>query len=244
MSPKTSATTADLDRTLESREPLKQFLAGAKAVAPLLLGVAPFGVIAGVNAAGLGLASFQAYAPSFLIFAGASQLAISDLMGRGAPALVIVVTALIVNLRMSMYSASLAPHLRNLPLGWKAVLAYMLTDQVYAVSIIRYRRPMSLYEKAWFYVGGGLMLWAAWQAATLVGVTVGARVPASWSLDFTVPLTFLALLIPAVKDRAAGAAALTAGLAAVLLAFLPYNIGMISASFVGIAVGSYIGWRK
>ncbi|MBU2546843.1 MAG: AzlC family ABC transporter permease [Proteobacteria bacterium] len=237
-------TVTDTDQTPETFAPFEPFLAGARAVAPLMLGVIPFGIVAGVGAAGVGLPALQAFAPSFVIFAGAAQLAMMDLLGRGAPALVITLTALIINLRMAMYSASLAPHFRGLPLGWKAALSYFLTDQAYAVSIIRYQRPMALGEKAFYYAGAGMSLWAVWQASTLAGVTVGARVPPGWSLDFAVPLMFLALLIPAVKDRASGAAALCAGLAAVLLAGLPYNIGMVAASLIGIIVGSLWGWRK
>lgn len=244
MSLKPSTSIAGLDGSETSGEGFKQFLAGIRVMAPLLLGVAPFGIISGVTAIGAGMTPFQAVASSFALFAGSSQLVMYGLIGQGAPVAIIVLTVLIVNLRMSMYSASLAPHFRDLPSGWKSALAYLLTDEAYVLSITGFRRPMTIEEKAWYYAGAALCLWSVWQACNIVGATIGARVPANWSLDFAVPLTFLALLIPAVKDRASGAAAFSAGLAAVLLAGLPYNIGMITATFVGIGSGLFVGRKK
>ena len=210
---------------------------GAQATSPILLGVVPFGLMAGVAAVNVGLTPLQGQAMSIIMFAGAAQLASLDLIGQGAPAAIVILTALIVNLRFIMYSAAIAPHFRPASKLLKVPLAYILTDQGFAVALIRYQRPIGSWEKIWYYFGSSLLLWTTWQIFTAAGVLLGAQVPQSWSLDFAVPLTFLAILAPTAKDRASGAAALTAGLTAVIGTSLPYNLGLITASLIGIAAG-------
>jgi predicted branched-subunit amino acid permease len=213
------------------------FLQGMRSVAPVLLGVAPFGLMAGVAAVSIGIDKLPAVAYSFIIFAGAAQLAMVDLLGRDVPAVIVVMTALIVNLRMVMYSAGLAPHFQDQPRGWKAVMAYLLTDQAFAVSIVRFQKPMSRGEKRMYYLGAALGMWCAWQICTALGVFLGARIPSGWSLDFAIPLTFMSLLSPVITDRASLAAAISAGSTAVLAAGLPHNLGLVAAAVVGIAAG-------
>ena len=121
-------------------------------------------------------------------------------------------------------------------------MAYLLTDEAYAVAIVRYTNPASPAAEAsphkhWFFFGAGLALWSSWQISTLVGVLLGAQVPSSWALDFTLALTFIAIVVPALKDRASLAAALSAGLMAVAAADLPYRTGLILAAFTGIVIG-------
>ncbi len=212
------------------------FLEGARAVAPVLLGVIPFGLVAGATAVDVGLSGLQAVGLSVLVFAGASQLAAIELLGGDAPLAVVVATALVINLRMLMYSASIAPYFQEIATRWRAVLAYLLTDQAYALSVTRFGddRPV---RRRWYYLGAALLLWGVWQVCTVLGVLVGARVPDSLPLGFAVPLTFLALLVPAVTDRASAAAAAVGGTGAVVGAGLPLNLGLIAGAVVGILAG-------
>lgn len=179
------------------------FTSGVLAVAPMLPGVAPFGMVAGLTAADTGLSVAQAMAMSLAIFAGASQLATLQLMAEGALPAVILLTALTINLRFAMYSASMAPHLQHLGYGWRLPLAYLLVDQTYALSIHRYRMSDTEWRVRghWFYLGVGLSLWLTWQAANAVGVFMAAGVPGAWSLDFAIPLVFMVLLVPAMSSR-------------------------------------------
>lgn len=219
-------------------------LAGVLAVAPMLLGVFPFGVIAGIAAIEAGLGTIQAYAASPIVFAGASQLAMMDLIGRGAAPVVIVATALVINARMAMYSAGLAPVFRELSPLRKAYGSYVLTDQGFAVSVLRYDRvDESLRDRFAYYMGASMGLWTTWQIGTIVGVILGTGVPESWSLDFAIPLVFMALLVPAIKDRGTGIAAAVGSFAAVALIGLPLNLGLLVASALGIVVGA-IGHRR
>jgi 4-azaleucine resistance transporter AzlC len=221
----------------------KQFLSGVKAELPLLLGVIPFGMIYGVLALDAGIPRGQAQAMSVVVFAGSAQMILTQLVKADTPAIVMVLTVAIVNLRHALYSASIAPYLAHLRPAWKWLLAYLLTDEAYAVSILHYENsgpPPGLSqpdERHGFLLGAGLALWSTWQASTALGILLGAIIPQSWSLDFTLALTFIALVMPALKDRAELAAAAAAGLVAVISFAWPYKLGLVTAALVGILVG-------
>jgi 4-azaleucine resistance transporter AzlC len=212
------------------------FRRGLRDMAPLLLGVAPFGAVAGIAAVNAGLDIFQAAGMSLVVFAGASQLAALELLGSDAPLAVVVVTAVVINLRMLMYSASIAPYFREFEAKWKALLAYILTDQAYALSVSNYRTDRSLDRKA-YYLGAAVALWGVWQVTTVAGVVLGAGVPEAWGLEFAVPLVFLALLVPAMEDRETSLAAVVGGGVAVAGADLPLNLGLLVGATVGIVAG-------
>lgn len=218
-----------------------RLLAGSKAQIPILLGVMPFGMIYGVAALEAGLSPAATLGMSLIVFAGSSQFIAAQLFAAGTPGLVIVLTTLIVNLRHMLYSASIAPYVRHLSRPWKFLLAFLLTDEAYAVAITNYRRrdpaPAAGTDEHWYTLGAGLTLWIAWQISTLAGVALGASVPEGWSLDFALPLTFIALLIPTLTDRPAALSALVAGLAAVVAHGLPFNLGLVLAVLAGISAG-------
>jgi 4-azaleucine resistance transporter AzlC len=196
-------------------------------------------MIYGVLALAAGIPPLPAQAMSVIVFGGSSQFIAAQLVGAGAPGLVIVLTIAIVNLRHALYSASVAPFLKPLNPIWKWLLAYLLTDECYAVTITHYDQPGEVTHKHWFFLGAGLALWSTWQLSTAVGIFLGAVVPESWSLDFTLALTFIALVIPALKDNASLAAAVAAGITAVAAFSLPYKLGLVLAAGVGIAVGMW-----
>jgi 4-azaleucine resistance transporter AzlC len=217
--------------------PRLAFLAGIKAELPILPGVLPFGMIYGVLAIEAGLAISEAQAMSVIVFGGSAQFVIAQLIMVGTPGLVMFITAGLVNLRHALYSASLAPYLRHLRPRWQWLLAYLLTDEAYAVAVLHYREGGEMKHKHWYFLGAGLALWTTWQLSTAAGIILGAQIPAEWSLDFTLALTFIALVVPALKERADLAAALTGGITAVLLINLPYKLGLVIGALLGIAVG-------
>jgi 4-azaleucine resistance transporter AzlC len=223
-----------------------EFGRGFLAVLPLLLGVFPFGMIYGVLALQAGIERAPAQAMSAILFAGSSQFIAAQLYGSGTPAVVIVLTAFVVNLRHALYGASLAPFIQHLSAPWKGVLAYLLTDEAYAAVITRYTQQGVQPLTHWFFLGAGLGLWSCWQISTALGIFLGAQIPAAWGLDFTLALTFIALVVPALKDRPAVAAAVTGGLAAVIFYPLPYKLGLIAAALCGIGAGlwSEMKWQR
>jgi len=219
----------------------EDFIAGVTATTPVMLGVIPFGLVAGAAAVGAGLSLLQAVALSVVVFAGASQLAMIELFGQSATLLVAVGTALIINSRFVMYSASLAPHFTREEHRWRGLLAYLMTDHAFALSVTRYAEGMgNVTRKRWYYLGTAAPLWIVWQICTVIGVVVGASVPGWLPLRFAVPLTFLALLVPAVQTRAHATAAFVGGTVATVGVGIPYNLGLLIGALSGVAVGTLI----
>ncbi len=227
------------------REELREeALRGAKDVLPILIGVIPFGLVAGATAIEKGLTAWDALGLSTGIFAGASQLAAIQLLGQDAPLAVIVLTVVVINLRMLMYSASLAPALAGTALRTRATAAYFLTDQAYVLTIARSDHVQDRRLRLAYYFGVGIPLWVNWQIMTIVGAVVGAAIPADIPLAFALPLVFLVLLVPALVDRPTVIAAAVAGVAATLLAPLPYNLGLFAGALLGIAAGTATSVRQ
>ncbi len=224
--------------------PRSELLHGIKDELPILIGVLPFGMIYGVSALSAGIPASIAQAMSCIVFAGAAQFVVGQLIRSGTPWLVVILTAFIVNIRHLLYSASVAPYTRKLHPLWKLLLAYLLTDEAYAVTISHYQQPEDDTQKHWYFLGAGLALWMTWQVSTAAGIFLGGQIPANWSLDFTSTLTFIALVVPALKDYASTTAALTAAITAVLVIALPLKLGIAIAALVGIATGLTVEMKK
>jgi len=204
---------------------------------PPLIGIFPFGLVCGVAAQTAGLSLLETAATAAIVFSGAAQIVASQLIAAQAPVAVIVLTCFVVGLRFLMYSAAMAPHLKPLPSRWRHLLAFVLTDQAFAAAIRRFREAETPGVGASYFLGTGVLLWSAWLASNLVGFLVGNVIPHAWSLDFIVPLCFLALLVPALEDGPTRVAALAAAVGVVTLDALPMRLSLICAGVVGIAAG-------
>lgn len=214
---------------------------GARTIAPLLLAVAPFGLLFGALATRLGFSPLAALAISLLLFAGASQFVFVQLAAAGVPLGVVVAACAVVNLRHLLYSVSLAPRLEGLRQASRALASYLLTDEAYAVTI---RAAAGEAAPSWFFIGAGVTLWGCWQLSTLVGAVIGTSLPPSPLYAFTLPLTFVAIVAPQLRDRAAIATAVVAGVVGVAGSPLPLGTGLIVASMAAIAVGSIVERKK
>jgi len=215
-------------------------LAGVRDIAAILIGIVPFGLVAGSTVIVAGFGVREAVGMSLLVNAGASQLVATTLFDDGAPLWVALLTALIVNARMFIYSTSIAPVLSSASPGLRPLLGHMLVDQNYASTMTkgRFREDVDV---IFYYIGAWLALAGVWQLSTLAGALVGPFVPASWGLDFAVPLVFLAMLAPALKNHICIEVALVTGVAsAVLVPLLPMQIGLIVALVAGMVYGA---WR-
>ncbi len=131
----------------------------------------------------------------------------------------------------------MAPIVAHLSLRWKVLLAYLLTDEAYAAAIPHLLRAPNSRVAHWILFGAGFALWAGWQLATIAGVVLGAQLPDDLGLDFALSLTFIAIVVPMLTERARIAAALAAGVAAIVLAELPWKVGLFAAALSGLAVG-------
>lgn len=216
---------------------LAEFRAGAFAVAPLALGSIPFGIIYGVLAVQAGIPPVLAMAISTIVFAGSAQFMITQLVAAGAPGLVIIGSVLTINLRHALYSAALARQLSHLGTAWKALLSYLLTDEAYAAALKRFASAGDTTHRHYFLLGSGLGLWGVWQFSCVAGVTLGTGIPTHWSLDFAGTLTFIAIVVPLLRDRAAWMAMAAAGATAIVAFALPYKLWILGAALVGMGVG-------
>jgi predicted branched-subunit amino acid permease len=167
-----------------------------------------------------------------------------QLFHEAAPGFVIILTIAVVNLRHMLYSASLAPYVSSLPMRWKVLLSYLLTDEVYAPAIIHYENEGVTPYSHWFYLAAGFSLWFTWQVSTALGIFLGSSIPESLPLAFALPLTFIAMVVPALKTRPAVVSAISAGITALATFSMPYKLGLIVAGMVGIAVGTYLEARQ
>lgn len=216
---------------------------GARSVLPILFGTVPFGVVYGAAAVSAGIPASLAIAMSSVLFAGSAQVVIVQMVGASVPALIIVLAAVLLNVRHLLYSASLAPYTRHLSRAWQWVLAYLLVDESYVVVIHNYTRARDAGTGHWFFLGAGATLWSAWQVATVAGVLLGEAVPPAWGLEFAIPLTFIALIVPTLTTRANLAAAGSAAVLVLLLAAVPLKIGLLVAMLGGTLVGALVARR-
>ena len=207
---------------------------------PFLLVIVPFGLLFGVAGTEAGLDLAEVLGFSILVIAGASQFTAVQLMNDQAPVILVLLTSLAVNLRMAMYSASLAPHLGAAP-GWqKSLVAYFMIDQSFALADADYtRRPeQSLAQKLAFYAGACVPTCPTWYVGTLVGVMLGKSIPSAFALDFAVPVTFLAMIAPMLRSVPHLVAASVSVVAALSLAFLPAGTGVLAAAALAMVAGA------
>ncbi|WP_414717998.1 AzlC family ABC transporter permease [Thioclava sp. UBA3469] len=209
---------------------------------PFLLVIMPFGLLFGVAATSAGLDLAQVMGFSVMVIAGAAQFTALQLMGDHAPVLLILAASLAVNLRMAMYSAALTPHFGKAKTWQKALVAYFMVDQSYAMAANEYEAEpeMSRAEKLAYYAGVCSPICPNWYVATLLGALVGAKIPPEFALDFAVPITFLAMIGPALRTLAHVAAAAVSVVGALALSFLPSGVGLMIAAVAAMVTGAQV----
>jgi predicted branched-subunit amino acid permease len=216
----------------------RDFRDGFLEMLPACLGLVPFGIVCGVGAAAAGASWLTSLGMSAIIFSGAAQIVAAQMIAADAPFLVIVLTTTVLGLRLLMYSAAIAPYLKPLPERWQRALAFMLSDQVFAAAIRRFHIDDDRIAAGRHFLGSGFALWFAWQVSCMLGYFAGNLIPAAWSLEFAVPLCFIALVAPLYRESPTILAALTAGIAVLALAHLPMRLNLMAAGLLGIFVGT------
>ena len=217
--------------------PRAAFLAGAKAVVPFLFGTVPFGLITGMATKAAGLSAAASIAMTAMVFAGTAQISSLPLLAAGAPGLVIILTAFIINLRFVIYSATAAPYFSHLSLRWKFLLGYFMTDTGFALFMRRVATQPRMRYRHWYFLGSGVTVASVWLLTAVIGVVAGSRVPPAWHLEFAASLGILALLAPFVRSKPDFAAAAVGGAVALLCAGLPMKLGLVAGAIAGIAAG-------
>jgi 4-azaleucine resistance transporter AzlC len=221
------------------------FWQGARDSLPLVIGALPFGLIFGTLAVGQGLSLAAALGMSVIVFAGSAQFIALGLLAAGASLPVILLTTLVVNLRHFLYAAVLSPRMASLP-GWKkALCAFALTDESFAVMAGRMKAEaedsrLPPEDFARYYLGSAVFMYANWQLCTLAGALFGHLMPgvASWGLEFAMPVAFIGMLSPYLRSLPTATAALTAGAVSILAYAFPNKLGLLTAALAGIVAGT------
>lgn len=213
---------------------------GVRDGAPFILVIVPFSLLFGVVATEAGLNVLETMSFSVLVIAGAAQFTALQLLTDGAPTLIALVSALAVNLRMAMYSASLTPWIGEATLGQRAIAAYFTVDQSYACAIVAFEQNpgWGIRQRLAYFFGVVTPICPLWYLFTLIGALVGTSIPQGLALDFALPITFLAMIGPMLRTPAHVLAALVSVVTALIFAVLPYNLGLLVAGVAGMMTGA------
>ena len=221
----------------QNRTGWQEFTAGIGEELPLQIGIIPFGLVFGILGVESGLSPLQTICLSIILFGGASQIVFAQLVAAGTPFGIILASVTTINLRHSLYGLSMAAYLRGLPLYWRLGLAYLLTDEAYAVSIRRFSQQPASANMHFHLLGTGLTLHLFWQASTISGVVIGQTLPDALSLGFVIPLTFIAIVAPLVNRLPELVAAGCASAVVLATYHLPWNLWLVLAALAGILGG-------
>ena len=210
--------------------------AGARTMVPWLAGIVPFGLVIGVSAVQADVPALAGWLTGPLIYAGSSQVATIGMIGAGAAPAVVVASALIINIRLIFYSATMARYWRGTPLWWRMVAAYLIVDPSVAVGLDGYQRLGRGRGHA-HYLGGAVLLWVSWLAAIAAGAMVGAGLPAWLHLEFVIPLYLVGQAIAKLARPAQRRAIFAAAAVALLALTAPLQLGIALAITAGVAAG-------
>lgn len=218
------------------------FQEALRASAPAMPGIFAWGVVAGMAMMQSGLTLWQALGMTLVVFAGSAQLAALPLMAANAPATVVFLTGLVVNLRFVIFAASVGPHLAHLPWHRRLWFGYLNNDIMMGFFPQRFPGHTlgQTSGKAGYFAGVCYMNWLAWQGGSVLGILVASQVPASWGVGFAGTLALLAVMIPLVANRAALVAVVVSGAVAVAAYRLPFKLGLLAALLAGMASASLV----
>lgn len=222
----------------------KLVILGMQGMLPIITGVIPFGLVMGTVASNAGLSMAQTMGMNIIVFAGASQLAAVDLMLQNAPAIIVILAGVTINLRFLLYSAALSSSFEKAQLKSKAFASYALTDQTYTVLIANESHYNNLNEKISFYFGSAIPMILAWQISVLLGFIFGNFAPSSLSLDYAVPLSFVALVLPTLKNKSFYIVATVSAMLSILLQGIPHNLGLLITALLSITLGAFLSQNK
>lgn len=222
------------------------FWEGVRDTLPVVPSFLPFGVVCGLASVNAGMPISAALGLPALVFAGSSQAVVTQIIQSAGAIWVAILSGCVVNLRMGVYSAALSPHLRDKTTTQRVLVAAFLIDQNFALLQQRQLTHPRDPHLVPYFAGMSTVFWSAWLLFCAVGIFAGNIVPASWQLEFAIPLSFVALGVASVRSTGMAAAAIVGGVASVLLFALPLKLGLIAACLSGLAAGLLTeqGWSR
>lgn len=206
-------------------------------MAGIALGIAAWGLVAGVAMVKSGLGVGLALVMSLLVFAGTAQIASLPLIVGGAPLWVVWATALCVNLRFVLFSLRWRPYWVHLPARRRALVAYFCADLNVVAFLRRFPEPHPAPEQWPYFWGGMVVNWGSWQLSSLLGIALAHQLPMHWGLGFAGTMALLAMTYSLASDRTTWLTALVAAGAAVAAYALPLRLNIVVAIAAAVVVG-------
>lgn len=210
---------------------------GFRVAFPQSIGLIPWALVTGVAMVSAGFTPVQAMGMNVLVYAGVAQLGTLPLIVAGAPLWLIVVTALVLNLRFLIFSAAIAQGFRGMGPGKRLLCGYLLIDGIFAACL---EKMLTQDDRQWrlgYYLVPSAWSWLLWQIFALIGVLAAGSIPKNWSLEFMATIALMVIMVPMAKMRPMLVAAAVGGGLAVVLRGMPLRLGVIVAILGGIGAG-------
>lgn len=223
---------------LQSSQKYSSMWRGAMAISPLSIAVIPWGILTGSFAIEVGLSPIESQAMSVIVFAGAAQLVALGMLKAGIGLFGILLSTLLITSRHFLYSMVLRKDISSLPTKWRLLLGFLLTDELFAI-LSTGEAQQHKFDR-WYALGGGLLFYISWNLATLLGVIAGKTIPNldKWGLDFAIAATFIALIIPLIKNKSILICVLVSLVSSVCCVLLNIEAGLIISAMLGMTCGT------
>ncbi len=227
-----------LDPPATRRSQARIALEGMRDMTPMVVGVVPFALAIGSAIGASSLTHAEGLFSTTAILAGSAQMAAVHMLDTGTAGWVVVVSALVINARLLLYGAALAPWFAGQPIWRRLLLPVLVIDQTYFLCRDRFARgDLDAAGRMAYYAGAGSWLMSAWVAAQAAAILVGASAPEWLGLELAAPLVLVGLLATSMSTRAAVSAATAALVIVVVGAGLPLHSAVLVATIGGIAAG-------
>ena len=217
-------------------ESRRRLLMDALGIAVAAIG---FGFVYGLAAREAGFSPIEVFAMSTIVFGGAAQFAAVGYVASGLAWPAIVLLTFLLNARHLLYSAALAPWLRHVPFWRRAVMAHLLTDEAFALTIAHYQR-VGRTDQRGYWMGAIVATFIPWNIASIAGSVLGGQIPDPnrFGIDIIFPAAMIGLAAGLITGRRElVAAAVGAGVAVVAALLTSPSIGIVAGGLVGPAVG-------
>ncbi len=223
---------------LEAQAKAALFWQGTIAMMPLSIAVLPWGLLAGSFAIDTGLTPLEGQALSAILFAGSAQLVAMGMIKAGAGLTTMLLTTFFITSRHFLYSVSMRSKVSSLPLKWRLPLGFLLTDELFAIVGHHSDKQFN----RWYALGAGLSFYLIWNAATLTGIVAGSMIPElnEMGLEFAVAATFIAIIVPTIKNAAVLASVVIALVSSVALAYYQVEGSLMISSILAMLTGYFV----
>ena len=216
------------------------FRSGAIDAVPMAIGIAAWGLVAGVAMAKSGMGVALAVFMSVVVYAGSAQIAALPLITAGAPIWVVWATTLCVSLRFMAFSFQYRPYFVHLPRKCRIALSFLMGDTNFVLFLRRFPEPVPGESHEDYFLGSAVVTFGVWQLTIITGIVAGNIIPPSWGLGFAGTMALLALTCTQLRNPSTWVAAIIAACAAVAAYALPLKLNILVAIAAAVAIVVFI----